>query len=101
MNLDIIKCPTCGAEYLASEIFLPSEFFGSLHEKVIKDENHRIIFPDKCLLNLKEEYECDYCYKKFIVLADIKFDAKEKKEIDFSEDYVTKIKKNDIFMVED
>lgn len=44
-NYKIIKCPHCGAEYLASEIFVPGELEGNA-KSVIKDALNRIIYVE-------------------------------------------------------
>ena len=39
----IIKCPKCGYEYLASEIFYPDDLLGGSTD-ILRDENGKIIF---------------------------------------------------------
>ena len=38
----IIKCPKCGYEYLASEIFYPEDLLGTCNN-IIRDENGKIL----------------------------------------------------------
>ena len=57
----IIRCPKCGYEYLASEIFYPETLLGKSTD-VIRDDNGKIIFlgngeePE-----LTEDWECENC----------------------------------------
>ncbi len=89
-NLDkhiIIKCPKCGAEYLASEIFMPEDFLEypidilRTDKGIIEDAN----IEDACLT---EDYICDYCNTKFTVKAKVSYNVLES---DFDEEYTTKL----------
>ena len=96
---NVIKCPHCGAEYMAAEIFLPDSLLGKPHD-IVKDDNGKIkSFLGKDM-NLSESYRCDYCNKKFAVQASIKFNADSKTK-DFDNKYKTKLTKPGLFLNED
>lgn len=87
----IIRCPFCGAEYVAEEIFYPQEVFNN-EIKVIKDENnHVLIISNGDSLNFKEEYECDHCGHKFEVKGEVKFTTKLLDKEIFEEEYSVKL----------
>ena len=67
----VIKCPHCGAEYLAEEIFYPSSVFNK-DLNIIKDEKGKILndLKDVKTFDLEEEFECEYCNKSFKVSGD-------------------------------
>lgn len=96
---NVIKCPHCGAEYLPAEIFLPDSFLGKPNTIQRDSENHIESFFGNDM-DLKEEYRCDYCNKKFTVTANVKFNtASESKYIE--EEYKTKLSKASLFLDED
>lgn len=74
MNKQIIKCPHCGAEYLPSEIYIPSDFLPKFDD-LVKDENGKIVAVYEHPMNLNEEYTCDYCGHRFAVKAQVEFTA--------------------------
>lgn len=41
----VIKCPHCGAEFLASEIFMPGEIVGKARS-VVRDALNRLIYVE-------------------------------------------------------
>ena len=53
-NKQIIKCPFCGAEYLPSEIYIPSDFLPKF-EDLTKDENGKIVAVYERPMNVNEE----------------------------------------------
>lgn len=77
-----IKCPHCGAEYLPSEIFIPSDFLPKV-EDLVKDEEGHIIAGYEHAMNLHEEYTCDYCNHRFAIMAEVAF----KTEVNLLHDY--------------
>ena len=103
MNIDkteLIECPTCHAQYLPVEIFIPDAFFGH-PTKIYRDENHiitEVVGQDRCSM---EQYVCDYCNVPFKVNAKLQFSTKPEIKFDFKEDYSTKLKKESIFLKED
>lgn len=84
----VITCPHCGWQYLASEIFYPNDFLGK-PDSVVRDALGKIIYEDywedeePCFT---EHYECDNCNKPFVIDAIITYKAKpESEENDFSD----------------
>ena len=69
-----IRCPYCGAEYMPSEIFIPSDFLPKFEDLVKDDEGH-IVAVYEHPMNLKEEYTCDYCNHRFSIIAEVSFKA--------------------------
>lgn len=67
-----IKCPHCGAEYLASEIYFPDQFLGR-PRNIIKDEKGQILGFNDDDMNTYEEFTCDHCGKSFSVEATVTF----------------------------
>jgi DNA-directed RNA polymerase subunit M/transcription elongation factor TFIIS len=92
-NLDkhiIIKCPKCGAEYLASEIFYPEDLLGSC-KNILRDENNKIIMlEDGEEPSLEEDWECYNCGCNFKASLSIKGSSLYNSNYDFSEDYTIK-----------
>lgn len=91
-NRLIITCPHCGAQYVASEIFMPGDLEGKT-ETVIKDALNKVIYQEyeedsePCQA---EHYVCDHCNKPFIVEPTISFKVrKEEEQLDFSEQSVS------------
>lgn len=94
-----IVCPSCGAEYLPQEIYIPNSFFGDI-KHLEKDENGKITDFIGEPMDFKESYKCDFCSRKFYIMADVKFDT-ESNYNTFETTYVTKISKPSLFMKED
>ena len=94
--MKVIKCPYCGAEFLPSEIYLRDYFLGKPFGNIERDEKNRIILDDDgnpihyqgILQDLKEEFNCDFCDKKFEVEAYIKYNVRG---IEFKEEYVSNL----------
>ena len=84
-EIEVIKCPYCGAEYLPEEIFLGDEFLGN--RQVEKLENGKIDFVNGKEPELMSSYICDYCNKEFRVKATIHFESLKD---EFEEEYVVK-----------
>jgi len=89
MKRTIIKCPHCGAEYLAGEIFLPNSFVGQ-PTNIIKGRDNNILSYEGSDMDLEEQYQCDFCNTKFKVKATITFKTDEYKDIFDDEEYVSK-----------
>lgn len=84
----IIRCPKCGYEYLASEIFYPESLLGSCSD-ILRDENGKILLlPNGEEPCLEEEWECDNCGCQFKARIDMKGYSIYNQNYDFSEDYV-------------
>lgn len=99
MAKNIIKCPHCGAEYMAAEIFLPDSFLGKPNDIRKTAEGKIIEFMGKDM-DLAESYRCDYCNKKFTVSANVKFYTSSNTK-DFDNKYKTKLTKPGLFLDED
>lgn len=90
----IIKCPHCGAQYLAAEIYIPGALLGR-PDDLVKDSLGKIIYEDYVEGNAPEMIEhfvCDYCNKAFVVEATVTYKTMaEDPEKDFSTQYVSLI----------
>ena len=74
----IIKCPKCGYEYLASEIFYPQSLLGSGPNPLRDGEE-----PE-----LEEDWECYNCGCNFKAKIEMRGCSIYHQNYDFSEDYV-------------
>lgn len=84
----IIKCPKCGYEYLASEIFFPEDLIGKAQE-IVRDDNGKIlVILDGEEPHLEEPWECDHCGCDFVAKLDVKASVEYNEDKDFSEEYV-------------
>lgn len=96
-----IKCPYCGAEFLPSEIYLRDYFLGKPVGTIERDEKNRLILDDNgkpihyqgIHQDMNEEFNCDFCDKKFVVEAEIKYTIRG---VEFEEEYETPIYKDRI-----
>lgn len=89
MEKFVIKCPSCGYEYLPNEIYYPQDL-GDAHN-IYRDIEGKILYYDGLNLDNEAEYICDSCKCKFKVKADIKFFTYEDKKKNFNEDYSIKL----------
>lgn len=84
----IIKCPKCGYEYLASEIFYPENLLG-VAKDVLRDDKGKILLiidgEEPCL---EEDWECYNCGCDFKAKLDIKSGSIYNQNYDFNEDYI-------------
>ena len=71
-QLRIIKCPTCGYEYLPAEIFLPNEFLGK-PKNIIKNSDGKIVGYEGIKMNDTELYRCDNCDCTFEIISTTNF----------------------------
>ena len=94
-----IKCPHCGREYLAAEIFMPNSLLGKPYD-IIRDDTGKITNYLGKDMDLRETYICDSCETPFRVNANIKFYTVELDDINFNKEYHSSIKKNEIFLSE-
>lgn len=85
----IIKCPKCGREYLAGEIFIPKYFVGQPKD-VIKGFEGNILTYEGEDMDLTEEYICDGCNTKFLIKAQVNFKTELAKDVFDDEEYVSK-----------
>ena len=73
--LRVIKCPTCGYEYLPAEIYYPDDFLGK-PTNIVKDTNGKIIGFNGIKMNDTETYKCDNCLTLFEVVSTTNFVSK-------------------------
>lgn len=92
MNDKYITCPNCGKQYLPSEIFIPSAFFGK-PRFIQRDENGKIIDIIGVEPDIEELYCCDNCETSFSITTKIQFETKVDIQSDFSHDYETRLNK--------
>lgn len=97
---NIIRCPSCNAEYAPSEIYLPDVFLGKVRD-IEKDVTGRILYHENGDMQLNESYVCDKCNRPFKIVAKVTFNTFPDKLMDFSEPYSTPLKKASLFMKED
>ena len=83
---NIIRCPHCGAEYYAEEIFVGDEFLGTRF--ATKSSKGKIEHTVGNKPELESSYVCDFCNKKFIVKAHPGYTVEKD---DFDEEYSIKI----------
>ena len=95
--LRVIKCPMCGYEYLPAEIYLPNEFLGK-PKNIMKDVNGKILGYEGTKMNDTETYKCDNCDSLFKVVSTTNFVSEP--ICQYSEEYVTKISTNKLFLQE-
>lgn len=84
----IIRCPKCGYEYLASEIFYPDNLLGESRSVLRDEKGHILLLNDGEEPELEEEWECENCGCNFKAKLDIKGGTVYNSNYDFSEDYV-------------
>ena len=89
----IIRCPKCGREYLASEIFFPDDILGQPHS-ILRDDNGHIVHVDGVDPDLVQEWECD-CGTTFQVRLDVAAQVVYTKDLDFSEEYTIALNDTD------
>ena len=84
----IIRCPKCGAEYLASEIFYPEDILGTAKD-ILRDDNGKILLvASGAAPILEQDWECDHCGCNFKAKLEITPKSEYDKNHDFSEDYI-------------
>lgn len=88
-----IKCPKCGYEYVAAEIFYPQELLGKPNN-IIRDDSGNVILIEGECPHFTESYECDNCGTTFNTTLYIKAESKYNKEIE-EDDFVIDLENND------
>lgn len=73
-DFKIIKCPKCGYEYTAAEIFLPQYLLGKPNN-ILRDDKGHIVLVEGDEPCLDEEFECDRCGTVFTTHVDMGFDS--------------------------
>lgn len=79
----VIKCPKCGYEYTAAEIFFPQDLLGKPNN-IIRDDKGHIMLVEGEQPCLTEEYECEHCGTTFKTTLSIISESKYNKEIENS-----------------
>lgn len=90
----IIKCPKCGYEYVAAEIFFPKTLLGK-PSNIVRDDDGHIILVEGEMPTLQETYECDNCGTTFKTTLSISSESKYNKEIDDEDDFVIDLGNSD------
>lgn len=87
-RFEIIECPTCGYQYLPSEIFVPKGFFGTPYG-IERNYNGTIMEYEGTSVDLNELYQCDNCDCKFKVVTKMQFFVTPVTDKPFDEEYVS------------
>lgn len=78
-DFTVIKCPKCGYEYVAAEIFYPEDILGKPNN-IIRDDDGHIILIEGGQPCLTETYECEKCGTIFKTTLSITSESKYNKE---------------------
>ena len=98
-DLEVIKCPVCGREYLPAEIYLPNSFLGHPSE-IEKTSSGKIDTFNGLTMNLNETYICDDCGTKFGVKAKVAFKTFADDAGKFNSEYVSPLHKQRLKLFE-
>ena len=85
----VIKCPSCGREYLPVEIYVPSAFFGN-PDVIKRDTEGHIVGVVGKSLDTKETFTCEGCNTKFKIDASINFSTIEEKSNETFDTFVSR-----------
>ena len=83
-DFKIIKCPKCGYEYVAAEIFFPQDLLGKPNN-IIRDDKGHIVLVEGESPCFEEEFECENCDSVFKARLDINFNSSCDKDLDEDE----------------
>ena len=89
----LIRCPVCGQEYLAAELFLPTDLLGKPTD-IVKRNDGKLDFYMGEKPSYTTEYCCDNCNTNFRVRARIYYDVTTNDYDNFDKDYTSKLKTN-------
>ena len=89
----IIKCPKCGYEYTAAEVFFPKDLLG-YPNNIIRDDNGKILLVEGKQPALTETYICDNCETTFKAQLCIEAKTSYNKDME-DEDFVIDLKEED------
>lgn len=99
-KIKVIKCPHCGYEYLAAEIFLPFEILGN-PKNIIRGLDGKIEFVEGDNSSMEETFCCDNCDNDFNVTMNYSFNVRKAEEDIFDkDDYESTLYKNRIQLEE-
>lgn len=93
VNQNVIRCPHCGQEYLAAELFMPEDLFGA-PTNIVKTSDGKVDFFLGERPTFETEYCCDNCDTTFRVRAKLSFESFIDDKDNFDEEYVSKLKVN-------
>ena len=86
MKHTIIKCPNCGREYAAGEVFIPKYLTG-VPTKIIRDGD-TILTIEGLEPDFNETFYCDKCNTLFEIQAKLSYNVKAKEANKFDTDYI-------------
>ena len=71
-TFNFVRCPYCGYEYVAGEIFNPKHFLGQPKD-IVRNNIGEILGYEGLIMDTTETYICDSCEQEFNVTAKITF----------------------------
>lgn len=87
-ELNTIKCPYCGCEYLPGEIYIPKYLLGT-PKHVERTFDNKIDTVIGMREDLNESYLCDVCNNYFKVHCTMKFETEKDLNKNLDEEYTT------------
>lgn len=99
-RIDIIKCPKCGYEYTAGELFIPKYFLGE-PKNLIRDENNKIIHDEGLIMDNKTYFICYNCDSPFRIRAQLQFITTLDVDNDVNTEHITKLSTSKLILSED
>lgn len=89
----IIRCPKCGYEYVAAEVFFPEDLLGKPNN-IIRDDNGKIILVEGEQPETTETFVCENCNTEFRVRLGIQTESKYNKDLE-NEDFTYDLRDSD------
>lgn len=89
----ILKCPKCGYEYTAAEIFFPKDLLG-YPNNIIRDDSGKILLVEGKQPSLVETFVCDNCGTTFKARLGLQAETTYNKDLE-DEDFVIDLKEED------
>lgn len=93
-DFTIIRCPKCGYEYTAAEIFYPEDLLGR-PEGIMRDDRGHIVFVEGEQPQLSETYDCNECGTTFRATLSIVSSCTYNKALDDDDVFVIDLKADD------
>lgn len=90
-EVQTLKCPKCGYEYLPGEIFIPNNFVGKPTD-ISRTFDGKIKYFDGLDMDPDETYVCDHCGTPLKIHAEVSFKVTVDSKRDFSSDYTSSLK---------